>query len=408
MGTGRLRVLMASYGGGHAAMLGPVAQELRTCGVDVDLMGFTTGRAALERAGLEAGSVTRLLDPDPGADEPYRRAVQALGPLGSHPDVRPEESEAYFTVGLRDLAERVGLEQALLRVAEEGRTAFTPVSVMARYIARSRPDLVVSTTSPRFELAMLRAARQEGVTSVALGDLFLIDERRWILSGDYAEHLTVISPVVAEALKHDGLSGTETHVTGNPAFDLMQPKPTDDLRRSELRRRLGVEGRTVILWPAAQLGAVANDQRPYASPDQVVHAMEQICRLDPEFTYILRPHPNAPFSLPAGAVHGILDHGLLSAEEVLLLADLVCVEVSTMGLQAALLGKPVICVAFAHEAGFPLYGLAQAVETLSEMVEVVVGRRYGPPSQAFAMPPLGSATRNIARLLMGLVRRAPL
>lgn len=397
---------MAAYGGGHAAMIAPVARDLRAVGAEVDLIGFTTARAAFERAGLHAASVTCLLDPDPAADAPYRLAVQPFLTGNAHPDIRAEETEAYFTLGLRDLAERCGLEEALSRVGVDGRKAFMPVSVMDRYIQRTSPDVVVSTTSPRFELALLRAARRRGVPSVALGDLFLIDERRWILSGDYAEHLTVISPVVAEELERDGLAGTSTHVTGNPAFDLMKPEPGDLALRDALRRRLGLEDRTIILWPAAQLGAVASDQRPYASPDQVVEAMERICRRDSNFAYILRPHPNAPFQMPDAAMTGVLDHGLLSAEEVLLVADVVCVEVSTMGLQAALLGKPVVCVAFAHEAGFPGYGLARTVDTLDEAVDLIAARRYGPPSASFSMPPLGSAARNVVQLLMSLATQS--
>lgn len=393
------RILMASYGGGHAAMLAPVAKGLRAAGAEVDLIGFTTGRATLERAGLQTASVTTLLDPDPAADAPYRAAVQPFLRDHAHADVRAEETEAYFTVGLRDLAERLGLDEAIRRLETEGRKAFTPVSVMERYIQRTRPDLVVSTTSPRFELALLRAARRQDVPSVALGDLFLVDERKWILSGDYAEHLTVISPVVAEELTRDGLRGTHTHVTGNPAFDAMAPSPQDHARRDALRSRLGLTGRTVILWPATQLGAVASDERPYAKPAEVVEAMERICERDPNFTYLLRPHPNSPFSMPDTARHGLLDLGLLTPEEALLTADLLCVEVSTMGLQAALLGKPVVCVAFAHEAGFPRYGLAQVVDRLDQAVDLIAGRRYAAPSTDFSMPPLGSATRNVIQLL---------
>lgn len=396
------RILMAAYGGGHAAMIAPVAKGLRALGADVDLVGFTTARAAFERADLEAGSVIKMLDPDPAADAPYREAALTLLTVDGHADVTREETEAYFTIGLRDLAEQLGLDEAMRRVRIEGRKAFLPVSAMERYLLRTKPDLVISTTSPRFELALLRAARRQGIPSVALGDLFLVDEREWILSGDYAEHLTVISPVVAEELARDGLVGTQTHVTGNPAFDTMRPRPDDGARRDALRLRLGLSDRTVILWPAAQLGAMASDQRPYARPDEVVAAMERICERDPGFAYLLRPHPNAPFEMPEGARNGVLDLGILTPEEALLTADLVCVEVSTMGLQAALLGKPVVCVTFAHEAGFPRYGLAQVVESLDGAVDLIAGRRFALPSKDFSMPPLGSATSNVIRLLQRL------
>lgn len=385
-------------------MLAPVARVLRAQGVEVDLIGFTTGRAYFERAGLHANSAVALLDPDRTMDAPWLAAARPFLDRQSHPDITPEEAEAYFTVGLRDLAERIGREEALARVAAIGRKAFEPIAAMERYIQRTRPDLVVSTTSPRFELALLRAARRQGVPSVALGDLFLVDEREWILSGDYADHLAVISPVVVEALQRDGLTGVRTHITGNPAFDTLQPSPADVERRALLRERLGLSDRTVILWPAAQLGAVALDGRPYALPEQVVEAMERICVRDPNFAYILRPHPSAPFDMPEGMRNGLLDRGLLEPGDAVLVADIVCTEVSTMGLQAALLGKPVVCVAFPDEAGFPRYGLAQIAPMLDDLVEIVAGRRYTAPIKDFDMPPLGSAVDNVVRLLDDVCR----
>ena len=62
-----------------------------------------------------------------------------------------------------------------------GRKAFKPTAAMARYLKKTRPDIVVATTSPRFELALLQAARHSGIPSLAIGDLFLVQEREWIL-----------------------------------------------------------------------------------------------------------------------------------------------------------------------------------------------------------------------------------
>lgn len=84
-------------------------------------------------------------------------------------------------MGLRDLARDLGREAALERVRQTGRTAFEPVDVMRRYLRQTRPDIVITTTSPRFECALQKAARLEGIPGLAVGDLFLVDERDWIL-----------------------------------------------------------------------------------------------------------------------------------------------------------------------------------------------------------------------------------
>lgn len=401
------KVLMGSYGGGHAAMLAPVAAELRARGVQVDLLGFTTARAYFERAGLSCGSSVALLDETGAADAPYRTIIRDQFDLGSHPDITPTESEAYFTVGLRALAEEVGLDEAIVRLQLMGRKSFEPISAFSRYISRTLPDIVVSTTSPRFELAALRAAKRMKIPSLSLGDLFLLDEREWILSGDFASNLTVLSSTVSDALIKDGLRGTRLHVTGNPAFDPLANLAASEARRQTLRSKLSFDGRTVILWPmAGQPGTCAADGRPYALAEQVAAAMERICSRDPRFTYMIRPHPNAPLLMPENAPNGILDFGLLTPEDALMVSDVVAVEVSTMGLQAALLGKPVVCVGFAKEAGFPEHGLAVAVDNLDQAVDLISNRAYELPPASWAMPPLGEATQRVSDLILELAAPA--
>ena len=121
---------------------------------------------------------------------------------------------------------------------------------------------------------------------------------------------------------------------------------------------------------------------------------------------MIRPHPNAPLLMPENAPNGILDFGLLTPEDALMVSDVVAVEVSTMGLQAALLGKPVVCVGFAKEAGFPEHGLAVAVDNLDQAVDLISNRAYELPPASWAMPPLGEATHRVSDLILELAAPA--
>ncbi len=394
------RALLASYGGGHAQIIATLARALKDAGYDTEIIGFTTAYQFFKRQGLEANSVVSLLDTDKSADEPYRLAVQPFLGGQSHPDISAAETQAYFTLGLRALAEEHGLDAALGMVRAKGRTAFKPVSVIERYLRRTKPDVVITTTSPRFEHAMLQAARRVGIPSLAVSDLFLVHERNWIVSGDYAEHLTVISPLVAQELRDAGLEGTEVHVTGNPVFDSLLLRPEHAEIRTDLRRKLGIDDKKVVLWPSAVIEDKLFYGRACSSVEAVVNAFERLCRIDPAFTYLVRPHPNSPFELPADAVHGILDWKLLTSEEALLVSDVVCVELSTMGLQAALMGKPVICVAFDDVVSYPEYGLAKTAANVEEAVNTLLSGDYASRATAeFGMPPLGTATQRIIDLV---------
>ena len=397
------RPLLAAYGGGHAQVIGALGHALIKEGISPRIIGFTTAYQALKRQGLPVVSVQELEDPDPAGDAPFRAAVQPFIQGNTHPDITAEETETYFALGLRGLADEVGMTAAMERVQSEGRKAFCPVSVMKRYLERHEFDCVVATTSPRFELALLRAARQMHIPSLAVSDLFLLNEREWILAGGYAAHLTVLSRRIADELLQLGLSETKLHVTGNPIFDELLPRPGDDARRHQLRSELGVQDKQVIVWPSPAVTQPTLYDRPLLTPEQLVHAFEPFCQRNANFTYLLRPHPNAPYTLPKGALHGKLDPGV-SARDALLIADIVCVELSTMGLQAALKGIPVICVGFGKEAVYPSYGLAHSAETLDEALDMIeTNRGIVSPASNVALPPIGSATAAVLGVMADMI-----
>lgn len=388
------RPLLACYGGGHAQIISILAKALIAEGVTPRIIGFTTAYRALKLDGLPAFSVEALADPDPAADAPFREAVQPFLVGNTHPDVTARETETYFALGLRGLADEIGMDAALEVLRTNGRKAFCPVSIMERYLQRNRFDCVVATTSPRYELALLRAARRVGIPSLAVSDLFLLNERNWILAQPYAEHLTVLTWTLKQELIRSGLVGTEIHVTGNPVFDGLVAAEGEDAKRARLRAELGLTGRKVILWPSPAVTRTALYDRALLTPEQLTAAFEPFCCANPEFAYLLRPHPNTPYAMPDGADHGVLDPGL-SAEDALLVADVVCVELSTMGLQAALRGLPVICVGFSAEAVYPGYGLAHSVDTLDDALRLLARRGDLAPPANQVLPPLGTATQAI-------------
>lgn len=381
-------------------MIAALVKAATARGMDTDVIGFTTGYRALVRKGIAAQPVTALLDP--AEDAEWLNAADPFIEGHIHPDIEPEETRAYFALGLRDLAADLGREAAIDRVRAEGRKAFEPVGVMRRYIARTRPDIVITTNSPRFETALVKAAGHEGIPAVAVGDLFMVQERDWMLDPDYRAHLAVLSGSVARSMASAGYPADRIRVTGNPAFDTLVPRPDDAARRTALRAGLGLSDKTVILWPANGT-PVAMDGQRFATMAEVASVFEPLCAADPRLAYVVRAHPNMPVTLPEGVHHGQLDAGNVTPEEALLIADIVCVEVSTMGVQAALRGMPVICIGFAEYAEYPKHGMAVAVDTLSEAADLIRQDKIALPED-LDMPPLGTATSNVISLAEDLLR----
>lgn len=363
-------ILLASYGGGHANIIVEVANDLIRRGADPTVVGFTTAYQTFLRAGLNAKNVCSLIEARRENYEEARLLASPFLPHDRHPDITAEETSDYFAIGLYDLIAQYGRDEAWRRLQHDGRVAFEPIATMEAFLLALQPSCIVTTTSPRFELALVRAGRRLGIPTVAIADIYLQRERPWILSGDYADHLCVLNEALRNELLQEGLRGTKVHATGNPAFDRILTLRDQGAKRDRLRSLIGMSDKTVILWPSASVRRANFTERPFASPAEVVTALERLCTTRSDYAYLLRPHPNAPYPLPKGAVHGMLDPGL-TPEEAILISDIVCFEVSTMGLQAHLAGLPTICVGFPEIAVFPKYDKALIAADLDEMVAKV-------------------------------------
>lgn len=389
--------LLACYGGGHSQIISAVAGAMLDRGVTPTVIGFTTGLRSLQRAGIDARSVEILLEPD---DEPFLQSAGGLVGSETHPDVTSAETLAYYALGLRDLVERLGQDKAIEAVQSQGRKAFEPVSIMSRYLRKTRPDIVITTTSPRFESALLKAGRGLGIPTLAIGDLFLVKESEWICQPDYAQFLAVLSSDVLHFIGKAGFPRDNIRVTGNPAFDALRSRPEDGARRARLRQERRLADKTVILWPAPG-SAVSMIGRLFQPPEAVISALESLCERHPSLTYIYRSHPNR-ISASLAIQRGRLDQGDLSAEDALLVADIVCVEASTMGLQAALRGLPVICVGFADYVLYPEFGLAQSANTLSEAMGMIAAGNVKAPSSTI-IAPVGASTQNVLAFVEDII-----
>ena len=383
------RPLLLSYGGGHANIIIAVASELARRDVAFDLIGLTTAFAAFGRAGLSPLDATALVDP--AQDAAHFAAVERYLPLETHPDITPTQTHAYFALGFADLAERFGTEEAHLRVSAQGRKAFEPVSIFTRYFTRETPSLLIVTTSPRFELAAIRAARRCGIGSLAVGDHFLVSEMAAITSGDHADHLVVLAEAVAQRLRDAGGTLPQLHALGNPAFDSLTPHPQDAARREELRKRLGFKGKKVLFWPLGGAAQSGSGER-LLTADEVAALLEPTMRNDDNWRYLMRAHPNWR------AEHSKLCPPDLSPEDCLLACDLVVAESTTLGLQALLRGIPVIAFGHADLTRYPHFGWASLAQSASELRALVASGDYlRPPAELAAL--VGNSAARVADLI---------
>ncbi len=397
--TKNARVLVVAYGGGHINAVLPVIEKLRTQGnTDVIVLGLTTAANVLQRAGISCLGFRHFLNDADGAAIATGQRLAHTVPSGS--GVSHAESIAYLGLSYVDLVERVGEEQAAAQYAARGRQAFLPVGILRRVFETLRPDLVLATNSPRAERAAILVAREKSIPSICLADLFLGHELEWIRSNEYADRLLVLSDFVKQRVVSAGRKPESIYVTGNPAFDrLADPVWKSEATRIRIQR--GWNGRKVILWISHPM--------PWHPPtrDQIKEALIEACMAHEDWQLVLRSHPSEPdIPLPALPRVTVSNPNTDLVPALLHATDAAVTMLSTMGLEAALLGVPLVLtdiVPYVETGAIDPQGemflkslglgiVANSLDQISSSVERALVER---PNYRDMLPRIGGATNAV-------------
>lgn len=343
----RLRgaVLFVSYGGGHAAALAPVVQELRRRDVPVAILALTTAAAYFRRLELDVIGVADLIAAMP--DYADARGIGATLALGqpTHGAVPAHETEAYLGVGYRALERDFGVEEAKRRYAAMGRQAFRPFDFFKSLFALARPAAVVATSAPRSERAAIEAASAAGIPALCVVDLYAPFEIEWCAAPGFAQRICVLNDAVADRFIAHGVPRERLAVTGNPAFDRLGTLDMAAARATH-RAALGLlEEDRLLVWisqpePAAHpfSGIVGDPNLPLETERALAAAFAD----DPHVHIAMRLHPSEDRGPAVTGPRLRYGNATEPLDYLLAAADCVVTSSSTVGLEAALLGIPVV------------------------------------------------------------------
>lgn len=386
----RTDVLLCCYGGGHVAMLAPVARQLLADGLNIEFLALTTAQAYLDDFGVRYFGYADL----PEASLP---AVQQLGArLAVHVPSGPVphcESVAYLGANHHELMKTYGAEHAEELYQKHGRQAFLPKRLMHRLLDRLRPRLVITTNSPRTELALLKAAQESGTPSIAMLDMFGLQEVKWLGTPTSATRVGVINEEVRQFFIRAGCLPEQVVVTGNPAFDSVNAPATLTAGRS-WREQNGLSAKhEVIVW-ASQVEPVTHPFTGQSGdpelPRRIEAQLREIVRRHPDWRLVVRYHPSESVEfIPEDRV--ILSPRSEPIHPLLHAASAVVVMTSTVGLEAYIAGTPLVAVEMSvitPDAPFARYGMAHGVSSLAQLEEALrlamtsPRRSYGPSATA--------------------------
>ena len=358
----------------------PVIRALRQLvqACEVRLLALTTAFDVAKRAGESPLGYADFCD-QPDVTRALAYGEQLLCDQ-NHPAVSRQESLAYLGFNFLEWVRVEGESAAWERWRNVGRRGFLPLHFFDYVLRTERPDVVVTTNSPRSEQAALQAANALGIPSLSMVDLFALPGDPYLRRSVYATRIAVLTEATRHNLMVAGVEPSRIVVTGNPAFDaLTLPKFADS--GFEWRRSLGWQDKHVILWAGhlepedAQPSDWAGSRLGQAVQDRLVRwvaTRDDVClaiRYHPnEWHKFARPpaHPRVHWSQPAQT--SLLP--LLSG------CDQVVVQATTVGLQASKVGKRVVSLPFSPSVknsglDFAHLGIAVGASSLDCLVPIL-------------------------------------
>lgn len=403
------RVLFVTYGGGHAGMVLPVMQELEALlpGVDCRLMALTTGHLkakAVRSAALGYKDFLHLVDSDAA-----RAWGERLSEGNTSPDVPTDETIAYLGINYLDLIAQHGEVGAADLYREQGRYGFRPLHFMRRVIEHLKPDAVVATNSPRSERTALDVAGERGIPSIGMVDLFGLDSDTYVLHEPKPAWTCVISEGVRERLIARGFPADRVVVTGNPAFDGLFSAANRELAKHFLAERGWSQLKPILF--AGHWEPQAHPATPVpvgqALPREIEAVLREHVRQREELALIVRYHPSDWTQYPRLPDEPRIHFSEPPREPIhplILASQAVVVQTSTVGLESAVGGKPVISVENSPAAHVWFSLAQQGVSTpaatpdrLPAVLDAVLDGRGTPSDPSYRSD--GQAARRVAEVV---------
>lgn len=364
------KILFCCYGGGHVQALLPVIKKLKAENkYEIKVFALTTAQEV-----FRVNDITFFSYKDiefTNTKEIHNLGKDAARTLDvSKLDI--DETVAYLGSNLKELMDRHGCDKAQEIYRNEGRSCFYPLMLMEKILRKESPDFLVTTNSPRTEKAIMQVASDLKIPGLCVVDSFAIYESQWISKPDFGKHVCVLSESVRQRFMDNGRPSEDIYITGNPAFDnFLFPAPLEDVE--DVRQEIGVkEGQKVIVYapsPEGDQHIFTKKKTNPALPEEVLAKLLEIISSDESLFLIVRPHPSQNFDLDDNLENVFYDQGN-DLKLMLSVSDLVVTLGSTVGLQAQLMRKKLVCCnqsVYANDTIYEDFGPVERVFSMEEL-----------------------------------------
>lgn len=349
------KIFFVTYGGGHVNTLLPIIKQIKKYNLyEYEILALTTAAKIFDKNNIEYKTLK-----DYAVDEEVRIGKSIAQNFHSEgKGISYEDTVAYYGIGFTNLIQDYGQEKAITLLNTNGRKSFLPVRTMKRIINEIRPDIVVTTSSPRVEEATIIASCELGIPCIRVEQFFATRECKLPEDVIYC----VMDELTEQTLLNRGVKKEKINITGQPAFDeLSRMKDSND---SKFREKYNISDVNKVILFAGQH---TEDKK------EILNKLLKIEKHNNDITLILKPHPNEDIEVYQELISNNNSNAIIIRDDLHLLimeSDLVIIEFSTVGLETIFLNKDLITINLTGKEDIVPYaksGAAISVDDLNKL-----------------------------------------
>lgn len=350
------KILIVTYGGGHVNIINQILLKSKSIkSFEIHIITLTSAKNKIFNQDYK---IYNLIDFKEIFSSQENLKINHYGNILLNENHNPEsaisieESIFYLGTSMYDLVIRKGEKMAFEDYRYNGRQSFFPVNIMEKIINYIKPNLLLTTNSPRFEAASIMACKKLLIPSVQILDLFGDD-----FPTPSADYIIVMSDRVKQKLKKY-IKKSKILSLGQPAL-LKTISDVAQRKSSQIKKEIGLNNNTKVITFATSPYVeydmnykIIKHKKINPYNEEIIEILKKFISLD--YKIILKTHPVSDLSSNYKKFVDnknifLIDNKKHDICDVLCISDCLISFNSTTLLEAVLCGKSAVSFNYKEE-----------------------------------------------------------
>lgn len=333
-----IKILMVCYGGGHSKIIEKVYRKIKDeleSEIEIEILALTSAFREFKIKGIPCKS---LLD--------YNFKIKNKSKMKKYiPEyekgfsISEEEHKLYNLLGIVDLFERIPNFDEVIK--KFGRSCYLPLSAAKEIIKVENPDLIITTSSPRLEKAMLIVGKEKKIPTIQIEDLFSTiresEEKLFQITkceeyiNYYGKYIFTLNEISKKNILKRGIKEDQIRITGNPNFETEKKEI-----QKEIQNLIQLKFKKRVLFLSQQT----------KNFEVILKEIQRISKEKKEILFLIKLHPNQNINVIETNNFKVYNENLV---DLIKISNLVITEFSTAGLESLLLKKRLLVIQLSEE-----------------------------------------------------------